>query len=473
MTGIGRFQTMRRGVFLLIWMVFVLILAACLGQQNAAEPAEPNAVETPARQAAESSNRNAAEAPGPIAAETPDRNADGASGLVKAEKPERGEDGTSGANAAETPSANPAEPVPPNFRLVDAFGGMTFEKPVGLYHAGDGSGRLFVVEQPGRIIVLSDASDKPKRSVFLDIRDRVYDRGTEQGLLGLAFHPDFENNGLFYVNYTTENTTVIARYKVDPANPDRADAGSERVLLEFDQPYANHNGGQLAFGPDGYLYIATGDGGSAGDPHGNGQNLKTLLGKILRIDADRRDGNLPYAIPADNPFAGNRERYREEIYAYGFRNPWRFSFDPETGRLWAADVGQNSVEEIDIVEKGKNYGWNVTEGSRCFKPRENCRKDGIVLPIWEYEPLGGGASVTGGFVYRGEDIPGLKGKYVVADFVDGRMWTLDYDGQSQAVATLLEWTQPGISSFGVDERGELYACLLEGKILQIVPSFVS
>lgn len=348
-----------------------------------------------------------------------------------------------------------------------AFNGKEFAEPVGLSHAGDGSGRLFVVEKPGIISVLSDDTNNAKRKVFLDISDKVNSDDSEQGLLGLAFHPDYKKNGYFYVNYTTPKTTVIARYHTDPKSPDKADGGSDLVLLEFNQPYANHNGGQLDFGPDGYLYIGAGDGGSAGDPQGNGQNLKTLLGKILRIDVNKTSGGRHYAIPKDNPFIGNKKMIKEEIYAYGLRNPWRFSFDLPTGRLWAADVGQNRVEEIDLIVKGKNYGWSIMEGSSCYKPQKNCSKSGITLPIWEYNPQDGGASVTGGYVYRGKLIPALQGKYLFADFIDGRVWSLDYDGKKKPKAELLKLRQANITSFGVDEAGEIYACLYDGHIVRL------
>jgi len=363
---------------------------------------------------------------------------------------------------------NRSDVLPPvELNFVAAFGGDTFDTPVGIRHAGDGSGRLFVVEQPGRIIVLSDDSNKPKRDIFLDLTKQVYDEGWEQGLLGLAFHPDFAANGKFYVNYTTKSTTVIEEYTRSKSNGNIADLKSGRKLLEFKQPYNNHNGGELAFGPDGYLYIGTGDGGSGGDPNGNGQNLKVLLGKILRIDVDHIEGNHPYAIPSDNPFALNDKGYREEIFAYGLRNPWRFSFDPETGQLWAADVGQKKLEEIDIIVKGGNYGWNVMEGNSCFKPAKNCDKSDLILPIWEYNPSKGSASITGGYVYRGKAIPSLQGTYIFADFIDGRVWTLTYQ-DSEAITTQLELNQPSITSFGTNEAGEIFACLYDGSIVRLV-----
>mgnify|MGYP001262301701 CR=1 FL=1 len=249
------------------------------------------------------------------------------------------------------------------YELEIAFPNLTFARPVDLQHAGDGSDRIFIVEQAGVIRVFANTSSVATADTFLNIQNRVNDSGNEEGLLGLAFHPNFATNGYFYVNYTASNPrrTVVARYRVS-ANPNRADANSEFVLLTVNQPYENHNGGQLAFGPDGYLYIGMGDGGSGGDPQNNGQDRRGLLGDMLRIDVDNPAGGLNYGIPPDNPFVGNTSGYREEIYAYGFRNPWRFSFDFVTGWLWVGDVGQGSREEVDIVEKGLNYGWRIMEG---------------------------------------------------------------------------------------------------------------
>lgn len=353
-------------------------------------------------------------------------------------------------------------------QFTAAFGGETFDIPVGVRHAGDGSGRLFVVEKPGIISVLSGNIDKPTREVFIDLKHKVNSKGSEQGLLGLAFHPDYNNNGKFYVNYTTNQGTVIESYRSRSDGSNLGDPSSGEILLTFKQPFKNHNGGEVAFGPDGYLYIATGDGGSGGDPLGNGQNLETLLGKILRIDVDQKGGDKLYAIPEDNPFYRNTDGYREEIYAYGLRNPWRFSFDRDTGKLWAADVGQSTLEEIDIIENGHNYGWSTMEGSLCFDPKNNCKQDGITTPIWEYNPEGGGASITGGYVYRGKEIPSLVGKYVFSDFVDGRIWTLSFDGANKAVAEKLELEEFNITSFGEDEAGEIYASLYDGRIVRLI-----
>ena len=360
-----------------------------------------------------------------------------------------------------------AEEVENRFTSQDAFQGITFTRPLDLQNAGDGSGRLFIVEQGGRISVIDTSSFETSAALFLDISDRVDDSGNEMGLLGLAFHPDFKNNESFFVNYTNGNDTVISRFILSSDNPDTADPASEEILMTFQQPYQNHNGGQLAFGPDdGYLYIATGDGGSGGDPHGNAQNRGTLLGKILRIDVDSQDPGLNYAIPPDNPFTGNNEGYREEIYAYGLRNPWRFSFDPLTGRLWAADVGQDTMEEIDIVEKGGNYGWNIMEGSLCYNPRTGCDSAGLELPVYEYEHSLG-ESVTGGYIYRGENLSLLYGAYIYSDFISSTIWGLWYEEGKEPANFLLSETGLNISSFGIDEDYELYLTTFDGKIYRL------
>ncbi len=353
-----------------------------------------------------------------------------------------------------------------------AFPNLSFSRPVDLQSPRDGSDHLFVVEQAGVIRVFENRPDVGDAPVFLDIRDRVRDSGNEEGLLGLAFHPDYGRTGTFYVDYTASNPrrTVIARYRVDLSDPLRALKDSEEVVLEVAQPYGNHNGGQIVFGPDGYLYVTLGDGGSGGDPENNGQDPTTLLGSILRIDVDAAEDGLGYGIPPDNPFVGNTEGRREEIFAYGLRNPWRISFDAETDHLWAADVGQNAYEEIDIIESGLNYGWNVMEGFHCYQPSSGCDREGLVEPVAEYDHSEG-SSVTGGFVYRGENIPPLVGKYTYADFVSGRIWTLDYDGTTANVSELFD-TSLSISSFGVDQDDELYLLAFDGKIYRftLVPA---
>ena len=335
------------------------------------------------------------------------------------------------------------------------------EAPLGLTHAGDGSARLFVVEQTGTIRIVDDGSvlDGP----FLDVAEAIV-AGGEQGLLGLAFHPDYRRNGRFFINYTdVSGDTVVAEVQTSD-DPNRADEGSVRPLLQIDQPYANHNGGQLAFGPDGYLYIATGDGGSGGDPQGNGQNTEALLGKLLRVDVDSGD---PYGIPDDNPFV--RDGGAPEVWAIGLRNPWRFSFDSETDDLWIADVGQGDFEEINRSRPdrdGLNYGWNVMEGTQCFEGG-GCDRTDKVLPISGYtHDLG--CSVTGGYVYRGVDSPALTGGYIFGDYCSGTIWGVDARATSFTVPVELLQSDLSISSFGLDEDGELYLTdLNEGRVFKV------
>jgi glucose/arabinose dehydrogenase len=348
--------------------------------------------------------------------------------------------------------------------VKEAFPHLSFDRPVDLQHAGDGSNRIFVVEQAGIISAFQNDTSVTEKIAFLNIKDRVNDEKLEQGLLGLAFHPHYTTNGYFYVNYTaaSPNRTVISRFQVSPNNPDNALAESELILLEFEQPYDNHNGGQVAFGPDGYLYIAVGDGGSGGDPQGNGQNLKTLLGTILRIDVDQQEEGLNYAIPPDNPFAHNTDGYRKEIFAYGLRNPWRMSFDPETQWLWTGDVGQNQYEEIDIIEKGGNYGWRAMEGFHSFNP-EGYDTTAFIKPVWEYDREQGN-SITGGFVYRGKTLKPLAGKYIYADYIRGTIWGLDTRDLEKPVNEEIAKVSFMISSFGVDESNEVYICGFDGKI---------
>ena len=336
------------------------------------------------------------------------------------------------------------------------------QSPLGIVHAGDGSGRLFILEKPGRIRILRD--DTLLERPFLDLTDRVGSSGSEQGLLGLAFHPVYADSGRLFVNYTDrDGDTVISEFLVSD-DPDQAQPDSERVLLALAQPAANHNGGHLVFGPDGYLYIGTGDGGAAGDRFGNGQNAQTLLGAMLRLDVD---GEQPYAIPGDNPFVGN-DSARDEIWAIGLRNPWRYSFDRLTGDLYIADVGQNMYEEVNyqpaVSEGGQNYGWPIMEGLHCFPADGSCDQSGLVLPIQEYDHSLG-CSVTGGYVYRGQRYPVLQGIYLYGDYCSGIIWaTAPAAGDSWQTARLLQ-ADARISSFGEDEAGELYLTDIEGGVL--------
>jgi glucose/arabinose dehydrogenase len=337
------------------------------------------------------------------------------------------------------------------------------ERPVQVTHAGDGSARLFVVEQPGRIRVIKAGVLLP--APFLDVSQLVV-LGGEQGLLGLAFHPQYSANGYFYVNYTRagDGATVVARYSVSASDPDLADPESALTILIVDQPAANHNGGQIAFGPhDGYLYVGMGDGGGVGDPADNGQNIDTLLGALLRLDVDTAE---PYAIPAGNPFAGGPGA--DEIWAFGLRNPWRFSFDRVTGDLYIGDVGQSQWEEIDYQAAGApggvNFGWSCREGAHDYDFTGDCLTATLTDPIAEYGRAEGQA-VSGGFVYRGSAYPALQGRYFYADYVQGKIWSLVKTGSDPDTWSLPELeldTSLNISSFGEDEAGELYVVDLAG-----------
>jgi glucose/arabinose dehydrogenase len=356
-------------------------------------------------------------------------------------------------------------------RLERAFPNVSFLRTVHLAYPNDGARRLFLVLQPGRIMVFPSDDAAASASLFLDIQDRVNSRGEEEGLLGLAFDPGYRLNGYFYVNYTAASPrrSVISRFSVSPPAPDRADAGSELVLLEVLQPYSNHNGGSLAFGPDGYLYIGLGDGGARGDPHGHGQNRATLLGSILRIDVRGATPAKPYTIPRDNPFVGEGGGVREEILAYGLRNPWRFSFDRATGELWAGDVGQDDYEEIDLIKPGRNYGWNITEGFHCYPPAvRTCRQAGLELPIVEYPLTAGDCAVIGGYVYRGARLPFLYGAYVYGDFCSGRIWALRYDGSRVTEHRELAASSLPIAAFGEEPEGEIYILSFDRRMYRLV-----
>lgn len=361
-----------------------------------------------------------------------------------------------------TPSDAPKAVV----KVVDAYPKLKFDAPVEYTYAQDGTNRLFVVEQAGRIRSFDNSASATAAPVYLDIRNKV-GYGGEMGLLGLAFHPKFRENGYFYVNYTKNNPreTIISRFKAASPSATTVDPATEVVLIRFSQPYANHNGGKVLFGPDGYLYISTGDGGSGGDPHNNAQNRQSWLGKVLRIDVNSTEKGH-YGIPTDNPFA-NEANARPEIYAYGLRNPWRISFDQQN-RLWAGDVGQNELEEVDILTKGGNYGWRIEEGRQSYKEPDGKKPANLIEPIWQYKHDDGNVSITGGNVYRGSAIPSLRGKYIYADFASGRVWALTTTDGRKATNQEIIARAGSISAFGEDQKKELYLCdLASGKILKL------
>jgi glucose/arabinose dehydrogenase len=345
-----------------------------------------------------------------------------------------------------------------------------FKDPVFIAHAGEdpsGASTLFIVEKAGRIHLVENGA--LQSTLFLDITDRVGSTKNEQGLLSVAFAPDFATSGHFYVNYTDQRgDTVVARFRLSAGDPRPADPNSEQKILQIEQPAANHNGGQLQFGPDGYLYIGTGDGGQAGDPWGNAQNQDTLLGKILRIDVRASD---TYTVPGDNPLL-DQPGARPEIWAMGLRNPWRFSFDRASGALYIADVGQNLYEEVNVQPAdslgGENYGWDVTEGKHCFEPASDCDFGGLVLPVAEYDHSQG-CSIIGGYVYRGTRFPQMEGVYFFGDLCSGNIWGLRQEASGEWKTTLLLDTAMTISAFGEDATGELYVIDYgDGSIFQLV-----
>jgi glucose/arabinose dehydrogenase len=347
---------------------------------------------------------------------------------------------------------------------VTAKGKIRDLRPIVLTHAGDGSNRIFVAAQRGIIHVFPNRSSTKRTKVFLDLSKRVVynDKQNEEGLLGLAFHPRYKQNGQLFLYYTTVDspqTSVISRFSVSGNDPNRADPDSEIEILRIKQPFWNHNGGTIIFGPDGYLYIALGDGGSAKDPMGNGQNLNTLLGSILRIDVDHAQRGRKYAIPKDNPFVGRGGKVRAEIWAYGLRNVWRMAFDKKTGKLWAGDVGQDIWEEIDIIVRGGNYGWNLREARHKFGISGANPRDDLIEPIWEYHH-DVGKSITGGSVYRGKKLPELNGYYLYADYVSSKIWALKYDDKQKKVVANRPIRSSAnklpVISFGEDEEGEIY-----------------
>ena len=371
------------------------------------------------------------------------------------------------------PSTASAAVVPSRIHLGLDPVATGLSSPLLVTHAGDDSGRLFVVEQTGKVRIIKDGS--LVSAPFIDL-SRSVSRGGEQGLLGLAFHPSYESNGKLYLSYTDLNgTSVIREYRVS-TNPDRVNGSSGRTLLRVRQPFANHNGGHIAFGPDGLLYIGLGDGGSGGDPGNRAQSRSTLLGKLLRIDVNRRTGSLPYGIPSTNPYVGRSGL--DQIWAYGLRNPWRFSFDRATGDLWIGDVGQGSWEEVDRAPatrgrnagRGLNFGWRVMEGAHCFRPSSGCVRTGKTLPLTEYGHGGSRCSVTGGYVYRGSAYPELAGAYFFGDYCSGEIWYVDRGAARGVSPTRARDTGAQITSFGEDQAGELYLTDAGGTVYRLTDS---
>jgi glucose/arabinose dehydrogenase len=379
------------------------------------------------------------------------------------------------------PSGNPkdADESPlDTVKVEPAWPNLTVDRAIVLTHAGDGSGRTFVASQMGKVYILPKDESASEAQLFFDLEKKVSykDNENEEGFLGFCFHPKFKENGQFFAYYTlkdADHLSVISRFTVDPKNPDRADASTEQEIMRIPQPFWNHNGGTICFGPDGYLYVGLGDGGKRDDPMGNGQNAATLLGSILRIDVDHHDQGKAYAVPKDNPLV-KKKGAAGENFAIGVRNIWRMSFDRKTGRLWAADVGQDIWEEINIVQPGGNYGWNLREGFHQFQAGGSKPRADLLEQVWEYHH-DIGKSVTGGHVYRGKKVPELDGKYVYADYVTGKVWALTYDDAKGRVTANREisGSVSPVMSFGEDEAGEVYLLTINGTREGKIGRFVS
>lgn len=364
--------------------------------------------------------------------------------------------------ASESPSATTEAETgaPRSIEFEEAFGGVSFDRPVelGVYPGA----RFFLVDQGGLVTLLTP--DGEEAGTLLDLRAVVPQTSYEEGLLSLALDPEFSSRPYVYVYYSASDPrrSVLSRFEVREEVADRA---SELILLEVAQPFPNHNGGAIRFGPDGMLYLGLGDGGGQGDPSNNGQNLGVLLAKVLRLDVRAASAAEPYAIPPDNPFVG-LEGWRPEIWAYGVRNPWRMTFDPATSKLWAGDVGANAIEEVDIIERGGNYGWDRLEGDDCHEPRSGCDRAGTVAPVATYTHEDG-CSITGGVVYRGSQLPALEGNYLYGDFCSGQIWALPADGNGEPVLVAEADGDRRVSSFATDEAGEVYLLIHGGPILRI------
>ncbi len=350
----------------------------------------------------------------------------------------------------------------------NAFPGLSFTLPMDIQISQGVPDTLFVAERAGIIRRFHNSPDVTLSQIFLNISGRVTTTG-EGGILGFALHPNYPITGHVYVSYTRASPyrSVLSRFSTHPTNPQVLDADSEVILIELIQPFTNHNGGQIRFGPDGYLYVAFGDGGGTGDPNNHAQNRTNLFGTILRLDVDQTQGSLAYAIPSDNPYVDNVSGWREEIFSYGLRNPFRFSFDSETGDLWAGDVGQSRLEEVNIIQSGGNYGWRVMEGTLCYNPASACDTSGKELPVFEYG-LPGAQSITGGFVYRGKNSD-QDGRYFFGDYISGQIWSIAYNegpfaNDLQSVGAINRFS---LVCFGEDHQGELYLCSFDGSIYTI------
>lgn len=362
-----------------------------------------------------------------------------------------------------SPTSNAGNSLP-GMRLQRVFEQVEFSKPILMLQAPNNDSQWYIVEKGGRVLRVTTNAGGVQSSTFLDISERVDSGPNEAGLLGMAFHPQYQTNGLVYLSYTASDpslTSIISRV-TRSSDGNSLQADTEEVLLRVNQPYSNHNGGHIAFGPDGFLYIGLGDGGSGGDPRGHGQNTTTLLGSMLRIDVNN---GAPYGIPASNPFASG-EQGRPEIYAWGLRNPWRWSFDKTTGALWVADVGQNSWEEVSVMNASGNYGWNAKEGTHCYES-SRCDKPEFVDPVIEYSHEYG-CSVTGGYVYRGSANPDLRGTYLYSDYCSGTLWGAKDNGNGEYVSTEILSTGLNVASFAEGNNGEIYIVHLGGEIYQIV-----
>ena len=369
-----------------------------------------------------------------------------------------GNSGGPPADSTPPPAERPPEGGLSSLAVERAFENLTFTQPVEMVQRPGDEERWYLLEKAGRVRTFT-AQDSGAADT-LDLRESVQSGPSEAGLLGIAFHPQFETNGAVFLSYTAGTSQNLVSRISRFTSPDGGltiDPASEQILLSLDQPFGNHNGGQIAFGPDGHLYIGFGDGGSGGDPQGHGQNKDTLLGAILRIDVNASQQDRSYGIPPGNPFVQGGGA--AEIYAWGLRNPWRFGFDRETGLLWAADVGQNAWEEVNIIEAGGNYGWNIREGAHCYPPNiRTCPTEGLIDPVTEYPNASGDCSITGGYVYRGDRIPSLQGTYLFGDFCSGKIWGLPLDqaGRPAAPHQVLVESNLGISSFAQGHDGEVY-----------------